>query len=183
MENIFYLDANRQKNGPLKDSELLGRGVTASTLVWMPGLTQWTPAGQVPQLAYLFNGQPSPVAAGQPAAEQPVYHTETTEAGTEPAYAATEQSGAVVQQVVNTEAPTNVCGAIGMTLAILLFVLWIPGVGLAIAWLVALIFSIIGVCRPKKGMAIAGLIITVLLLLAGIVSLIFGFTLLKSIFG
>ncbi len=40
MENIFYLDANRQKNGPLKDSELLGRGVTASTLVWMPGLTQ-----------------------------------------------------------------------------------------------------------------------------------------------
>lgn len=176
MENIFYLDANRQKNGPLKDSELLGRGVTASTLVWMPGLTQWTPAGQVPQLAYLFNGQPSPVAAEQPAAEQPVYHTETTEAGT-------EQSGAAVQQVVvNTESPTNVCGAIGMTLAILLFVLWIPGVGLAIAWLVALIFSIIGVCRPKKGMAIAGLIITVLLLLAGIVSLIFGFTLLKSLF-
>lgn len=183
MENIFYLDANRQKNGPLKDSELLGRGVTASTLVWMPGLTQWTPAGQVPQLAYLFNGQPSPVAAEQPAAEQPVYHTETTEAGTEPAYAATEQSGAAVQQVVvNTESPTNVCGAIGMTLAILLFVLWIPGVGLAIAWLVALIFSIIGVCRPKKGMAIAGLIITVLLLLAGIISLIFGFTLLKSLF-
>lgn len=178
MENIFYLDANRQKNGPLKDSELLGRGVTASTLVWMPGLTQWTPAGQVPQLAYLFNGQPSPVAA-----EQPVYISETTEAGTEPAYAATEQSGAAVQQVVvNTESPTNVCGAIGMTLAILLFVLWIPGVGLAIAWLVALIFSIIGVCRPKKGMAIAGLIITVLLLLAGIVSLIFGFTLLKSLF-
>ncbi len=175
MENIFYLDANRQKNGPLNDSELLGRGVTASTLVWMPGLTQWTPAGQVPQLAHLFNEQP--------AAEQPVYHTETTEAGTEPAYAATEQSGAVVQQmVVNTESPTNVCGAIGMTLAILLFVLWIPGVGLAIAWLVALIFSIIGVCRPKKGMAIAGLIITVLLLLAGIVSLIFGFTLLKSLF-
>ena len=31
-------------------------------------------------------------------------------------------------------------------------------------------------------MAIAGLIITVLLLLAGIVSLIFGFTLLKSLF-
>ena len=174
MENIFYLDANRQKNGPLKDSELLGRGVTASTLVWMPGLTQWTPAGQVPQLAHLFNGQPSPVAAEQPAA---------TEAGTEPAYAATEQSGAVAQQVVvNTESSTNVCGAIGMTLAILLFVLWIPGVGLAIAWLVALIFSIIGVCRPKKGMAIAGLIITVLLLLAGIVSLIFGFTLLKSLF-
>ena len=86
--------------------------------------------------------------------------------------------GKIEQVVVNTESPTNVCGAIGMTLAILLFVLWIPGVGLAIAWLVALIFSIIGVCRPKKGMAI----ITVLLLLAGIVSLIFGFTLLKSLF-
>ena len=80
------------------------------------------------------------------------------------------------------QATINSFLGIGMTLAILLFVLWIPGVGLAIAWLVALIFSIIGVCRPKKGMAIAGLIITVLLLLAGIISLIFGFTLLKSLF-
>ena len=183
MENIFYLDANRQKVGPLKDSELLEHGVTGSTLVWMPGLTQWTPAAQVPQLASLLNGQSSPAASEQPA-EQPIYHTEQVAISTQAGYAATEQSNPAAQQVVvNTASSINVCGAIGMTLAILLFVIWIPGVGLAITWLVALIFSIIGVCRPKKGMAIAGLIITVLLLLIGIVSLIFGFSMLKSVLG
>lgn len=186
MENIFFLDANRQKVGPLTDGELLGRGVTVSTLVWMPGLKQWTPAGQVPQLASLFNAQAVP-HTGEPAAEQPAYHVEQPEAAASSVgQGSVNQPNPAVQQVVVSTAGTgssvNVCGAIGMTLAILLFVVWIPGVGLALTWLVALVFSIIGVCRPNKGMAIAGLIITVLLLLIGIISLILGLSFMSSLF-
>ena len=185
MENIFFLDANRQKVGPLKDSELLERGVNAATLVWMPGLQQWTPAGQVPQLAALFVRQEAAYSTvnenSRREAEQPVYQTERTVGEAQENGAEILNNPAVQQAIVNAAAQgrgVNVCGAIGLTLALLLFVAWIPGVGPALVWLVALIFSIIGVCRPQKGMAIAGLIITVVLLFVGIISMICGLKLL-----
>lgn len=185
MENIFFLDANKQKVGPLKASELLSRGVTPSTLVWMPGLTQWTPAGNVPQLQAIFSAQQAGAEqSGYTSEPQGTYGTAENNASTayeNNAYATGNQQPIYAAQQ-NSAQGVNVCGAIGMTLAILLFVIWIPGVGLAISWLVALIFSIVGVCRPQKGMAIAGLVITVLLLLVGIFSLIFGLSFFSKMF-
>lgn len=185
MENIFFLDANKQKVGPLKDSELLSRGVTPATLIWMPGLTQWTPAGSVPQLHGIFHVQQNGAGqAGFTSEPQDTYDVAENNTGTTAgnnAYATGSQQPVYATQQ-NAAQGINVCGAIGMTLAILLFVIWIPGVGIAISWLVALIFSIIGVCRPQKGMAIAGLVITVLLLLVGIISLIFGLSFFSRMF-
>lgn len=74
MSQYFYLDANRQQQGPIEGSQLPSYGVNASTLVWCNGMPDWTPAGQVPELAGLFAGvapQQAPGAYQQPAYQQP----------------------------------------------------------------------------------------------------------------
>ena len=55
MEQFFYLDANNTQQGPVNASLLVSLGVTPTTLVWKQGMAQWTPAGQVPELAAIFN--------------------------------------------------------------------------------------------------------------------------------
>lgn len=51
MKNYFYLDANNQQQGPVSEMALSVSGVTSTTLVWCEGMTEWTPAGNVPELA------------------------------------------------------------------------------------------------------------------------------------
>lgn len=62
---------------------------------------------------------------------------------------------------VNTiEKRSNSMGTAGMVLAIIaLFTSWIPVLGW-IVWVLGLIFSIVGVFREPRGMAIAGLVIS-----------------------
>ena len=55
MEQYFYLDVNKVQQGPVDGSQLVKFGVTPTTLVWKQGMAQWTPAGQVPELAAIFN--------------------------------------------------------------------------------------------------------------------------------
>ena len=52
----YYMVINGQQAGPYEESELLGQGLTRSTLVWREGWSQWTAAGEVPELKYLFGG-------------------------------------------------------------------------------------------------------------------------------
>lgn len=60
----WHLAINGQSKGPLSDQQLLqsvqSGELNAATLVWTPALGNWTPAGQVPQLGYLFSGPPAP---------------------------------------------------------------------------------------------------------------------------
>lgn len=54
----------------------------------------------------------------------------------------------------------NGMGTAGFVLAILALVLcWVPVLN-CILWLLGLIFSIVGMFKPKKGLAIAGLVIS-----------------------
>lgn len=55
----YYVAINGQQSGPFDQSELLSRGVTASTLVWCEGMPEWQAAGNVAELSYLFMQQPS----------------------------------------------------------------------------------------------------------------------------
>lgn len=56
----------------------------------------------------------------------------------------------------------NGMGVAGFVFSLLtLFLCWVPYVA-AVFWLLALIFSIVGVCRRPRGLAIAGLVITVI---------------------
>lgn len=61
---------------------------------------------------------------------------------------------------------TNGAGTTGFVLSLLCYFLgWIPVIGWivsAILWLLGLIFSIIGVCRAPRGLAITGLILSII---------------------
>lgn len=57
----YYLANNGQQEGPFTPEELASRGITPSSLVWCEGMTEWTQAGQVPELsAYLLGGAQAP---------------------------------------------------------------------------------------------------------------------------
>lgn len=69
----FFIVENNQQAGPFTLEEMAARGVTPSTPVWHEGMSDWTPAGNLPELASLFaahspscqtsancNPQPSP---------------------------------------------------------------------------------------------------------------------------
>jgi len=69
-------------------------------------------------------------------------------------------------QVVVVEKKGNGMGTAGFVLALLgLIFCWVPVLDW-ILWLLGLIFSIIGMFKPKKGLAIAGLIISFIFLIA-----------------
>lgn len=61
--SVWHVAVNGQSRGPLGDAQLLQAiqtgEVTRTTHVWSPQLGNWTPAGQVPQLAGYF-GPPTP---------------------------------------------------------------------------------------------------------------------------
>lgn len=72
----------------------------------------------------------------------------------------TPQPTIIVNQAVPEAPKTNGMGVAGFVLALLgLFLGWVPVLGW-ILWVLGLIFSVIGVFRAPKGLAIAGLIIT-----------------------
>lgn len=50
----FFIVENNQQAGPFTLEEMAARGVTPSTPVWREGMNDWTPAGNVPELASLF---------------------------------------------------------------------------------------------------------------------------------
>ena len=65
----------------------------------------------------------------------------------------------IVNQVAR---PSNALGTAGFVLALIaLFVGWIPVVGW-IAWFLGGLFSFIGVFNPPRGMATAGLVISLI---------------------
>lgn len=52
----WYLVKNEKRIGPVEESELSELDVTRETLVWCSGMSDWQPAGSVPELTYLFAG-------------------------------------------------------------------------------------------------------------------------------
>lgn len=85
----------------------------------------------------------------------------------------------VKPQVVIVEKKGNGMGTAGFVLALIGFILsLIPVVNFIswLPWLLGLIFSIIGIFKPKKGLAIAGLIISLLWVISFFVlaAMIFG---------
>lgn len=67
----------------------------------------------------------------------------------------------------------NGIGTAGFVLALISFLgFWLPYVN-GLTWLLGLIFSVIGVSRPPRGLAVAGLVISVLGLILGILAFLF----------
>lgn len=224
LTNIFYLSPTREKKGPVNEDQLKAANISPDTLVWMPGLSAWTPAKQVPQIAALLPQPepapaPAPAPAPKPAPVQPqVVITQPVQpqvakpqpvqpqvVNTQPVQPQVVNTQPVQPQVVNTQpvqpqpvyaqpqvvntqpinvqpvdenysverpheasaerVPFNAAGMTGMVLALLSLLNWIPVVGFVLGWILALVFSIVGLCRPKKGMAITGLILCLIILI------------------
>ena len=217
LTNIFYLSPTREKKGPVNEDQLKAANISPDTLVWMPGLSAWTPAKQVPQIAALLPQPepapaPAPAPAPKPAPVQPqvvitqpvqpqvakpqpvqpqVVNTQPVQpqvVNTQPVQPQVVNTQPVQPQVVNTQpinvqpvdenysverpheasherVPFNAAGMTGMVLALLSLLNWVPVVGFVLGWIVALVFSIVGLCRPKKGMAITGLILCLIILI------------------
>lgn len=69
------------------------------------------------------------------------------------------QQTVIVNQI---ERKTNGMGTAGFVLALItLFLGWIPILGW-LTWLLGLIFSLVGISREPKGLAIAGLVISLI---------------------
>ncbi len=66
----YTVAVNNQQFGPYTavhlQQFLLAGHLSAATLVWRPGLDQWTPLSQVPELAALTQAPPSPPVAAPP---------------------------------------------------------------------------------------------------------------------
>jgi len=64
---VWHITVNGQSHGPFSSEQLaaaIQQGqINAATLVWNAGLSGWTPAGQVPQLAGFFGPPPPPPPA------------------------------------------------------------------------------------------------------------------------
>lgn len=57
----YYLAVDGQQIGPLEINQLISSGMTRNTMVWTNGMANWTPAGNIPELAHLF-AAPTPSA-------------------------------------------------------------------------------------------------------------------------
>lgn len=73
MKSYFYLDANQQQHGPVEASRLTSLGVTGDTYVWCEGMSNWTAAKQVPELAPFFSMPPMGNMPGGPGGFQQPY--------------------------------------------------------------------------------------------------------------
>lgn len=51
MDKYYYIDSKGIQSGPVSPIEFKRYGINRNTLVWKQGMTNWTPAGNIPQLA------------------------------------------------------------------------------------------------------------------------------------
>ena len=62
---LWHVAENGQSQGPFSFAQLAEAaaraGLGRETLVWSAGMAEWVPAGQVPQLASLFQAMPPPI--------------------------------------------------------------------------------------------------------------------------
>lgn len=99
MGQYFYLTPQNEQKGPVEASQLVTLGVNANTLVWTEGMAQWTPAGQVQDLASFFAPAaqpatpPTPSYAAQQVAPQPAPQPAQQAAPQSVVYVQTNPSG------------------------------------------------------------------------------------------
>jgi hypothetical protein len=99
MGQYFYLTPQNEQKGPVEANQLVALGVNANTLVWTEGMAQWTPAGQVQELASFFAPAaqpappPTPSYAAQQVAPQPAQQPAQQAAPQSVVYVQTNPSG------------------------------------------------------------------------------------------
>lgn len=169
MKQYYYVTPSNEKAGPVYPQDFGALGINADTLVYCQGLSTWTPAGQIPELApYLQQPMAQPLQQQQPY-QQPYQQ----QAYQQPQYQQPQQQFAqqyqqqypqqYPQSVYEPERKSkNVPGLLGFIFSLVsITTIWIPFIHI-LAWILlipAFILSIIGIFKRSKGLAIAGLAI------------------------
>lgn len=155
MTRYFYIDAEGKQKGTFSAEEFCNEPIHADTLVWTQGWNKWIRVADVAELqnVYATVGNPPPVPCSTPA----------------PVSGQVSYQPFVVTSVQSN--PSNGIGIAGFALALIaLFLWWLPFLGWLL-WFLGLAFSFAGAFRKPRGLAIAGLCISligiILLLLLG----------------
>ena len=164
----YYIVENGRAAGPFEPYELMARGMTSRSFVWNKTMSRWTQAGRVPELQPMLSGG---VTFG---------------GGSEYDYLAPAKYGPAANQTPRRRvayvpaadyyaAPrrrrSNGIGVAGFVLAMVALLLWLLviadsrhedffGVAFIIVGVLSFIFSFIGVFRRPRGLAIAGLAVS-----------------------
>ena len=64
--NKYYLQNGNENIGPFTIEELKAKGITKNTLVWCEGMSDWTEATTVTELASILNATPPPIKKTPP---------------------------------------------------------------------------------------------------------------------
>lgn len=59
MKQYYFVNSQGQQMGPVPMEELKNQNIQRNTPVWCEGMTDWTEAGQVPELGFLFASGPT----------------------------------------------------------------------------------------------------------------------------
>ena len=195
----YFIAENDKQSGPLTIEDLRGKQIDKDTLVWSEGMPEWVAAETVEELRELLTSKPPVLPA--PAVNinprcvicgreySPGVHFCSYDGGQVIAgghnysgyynphapMAGGHYQQAYVQQP--KEKSNAICRA-GFVLALLgLILCWFP-IANVILWLLGLIFSFVGVFKEPRGLAVAGLILT----LAAILVLVMIWSVMASIF-
>ena len=57
---MWYIIYNGRQIGPLELHQLRDYNLTPASMVWHEGMSDWQPAGNIPELRHLFTGEPAP---------------------------------------------------------------------------------------------------------------------------
>ena len=74
MEEYYFLSPDNQRMGPVTLEQLLESQINGDTLIWKKGLTAWTPAKEVPEVAAMLAPtfqQPEPQVNSHPTETRP----------------------------------------------------------------------------------------------------------------
>ncbi len=64
-KKYFYINRYNVQVGPCSVDELREAGIVRETMVWCAPMTDWVPAGRLPELGVLFGAVPPPVLAAE----------------------------------------------------------------------------------------------------------------------
>lgn len=74
MKEYYYIDSSKNRIGPMAFEDLIKVGLYPNTPIWSEGMSDWTPAGNVDELKFLFAqnfAQQPPQNDGYPVGEKP----------------------------------------------------------------------------------------------------------------
>jgi uncharacterized membrane protein YhaH (DUF805 family) len=61
----YFHSVGKEKNGPISLDVLKQENITKDTLIWVEGLDDWTPAGELDEMKPILELQPPPIISGE----------------------------------------------------------------------------------------------------------------------